>query len=57
MIKYTVEIEYEHNVNYRDTVQVTACNISHLVHLVENCYVGEDGKGAVLLRIIEQEEI
>lgn len=56
-IRFTVEIEYECNVNLRDIVIVQASNISQLVHRVERCYIGQDGKSAVLLRIIKQEEI
>ena len=47
MIKYTVEIEYEYNVNLKDIVTVQACNVSQLVHRVESNYIGEDGKGAL----------
>lgn len=57
MIKYTVEIEYEYNVNLKDIVTVQACNVSQLVHRVESNYIGEDGKGAILSRILKQEEI
>lgn len=36
-------------------VQVEAHNISMLVHRVESCYIGGDGKPAVLLRILKEE--
>lgn len=57
MTAYTIEIEYCHNVNFRDIVRVQAYNISNLAKIVENCYIGEDGEPAQILRIIKQEEL
>lgn len=57
MIKYTIEIEYCHSVNYRDTVEVAAYDITHLADLVKNNYIGEDGKSARILKILKTEEI
>lgn len=57
MKRYTVEIEYCHNVNFRDIVDVQAYNISNLAKIVELNYIGEDGEPAQILRIIKQEEL
>lgn len=57
MIKYTIKIEYCHNVNYQEIVSVAAYDITHLADLVKNNYIGEDGKSARILKILKTEEI
>lgn len=56
MKRYTVEIEYCKNVNFREVVDVQAYNISNLVMLVFRNYIGEDGQPAEIIRIIHEEE-
>lgn len=56
MKRYTVEIEYCKNVNFREVVDVQAYNISNLAMLVFRNYIGEDGQPAEIIRIIHEEE-
>lgn len=55
MVLYTILIEYDNNVNFRQHVTICANNISDLVHLVENNYFSESGEPAKIIDIVNQQ--
>lgn len=55
MVLYTILIEYDNNVNFRETITIYANNISDLVHRVENNYFSESGEPVKIIDIVNQQ--
>lgn len=55
MVLYTILIEYDNNVNFRETITIYANNVSDLVHRVENNYFSESGEPVKIIDIVNQQ--